>query len=140
MTKSQKISGLSFTIIIGGVLILNFLKNKDIDVKLSQCTTYTAATITRIYTLRGFFYAEYNYKIGDKVFEVDEGVNDYDVTESWIRYRNQLLKRKHFFLKTYCADPKIHRIIWNVYVPDTLKRIPSDGWKIKPIWANESVD
>lgn len=135
MTTSQKVSGLAFTIVIGGSLIAYYFQQKAIDKKLTECSVYTVAPITRIYRLRGFLYAEYNYKLDGKLIKVDEGVNDYDVSESTMLYQKKLESRKYFFIKIYCTDPNIHRLIWAIHVPDTLTKIPENGWLRNPTWA-----
>lgn len=135
MTTSQKLSGLAFVSIIGGSLIAYYFQQKALDKKLTECSVYTAANITRIYRLRGFLYAEYNYKLGNKVIKVDEGVNYYDIFESSASYQQKLESRKYFFLKVYCNDPNIHQLIWDVQVPDTLTKIPVNGWLRNLAWA-----
>ena len=100
MTTSQKFGGLAFAVIIGGALIVLYVQSNNIDKKLSACSVYTIAPITRIYRLRGFLYAEYNYKLNGKLIKVDEGVNDYDIFEPTMSYQKKLESRKYFFFKS----------------------------------------
>ena len=113
------------------------MQYRDNNKKLSKCSVYTIGTITRVYTLRGQTRAAYYYKINGKNVEKTKGVNNFDTNESWSVDMDKLRTRR-LMLQVYCNDINVHRVLWDVAVPDTLRYIPTNGWKQIPFKAKST--
>ena len=117
--------------IISVLLILSFVKDRNERYKLYACSIYTIGKISRVHTLRGHTYATFHYRINEKTIEADDNITTFDTGESWNVDMNKLSKRR-LLLRVYCNDINVHRIIWDVTVPDTLRDIPVQGWNYIP--------
>lgn len=113
------------------LLIVCFIQDRNERQKLYACSTYTIGEIARVHTLRGQTYVAYHYKINAKTVEADDNVTNFDTNEPWTVDMNKLSKRR-LLIRVYCNDINVHRIVWDVAVPDTLRNIPAQGWNYIP--------
>lgn len=139
MAKAQKIKGLIFVVVVGGSLLALYFQSRTVSKQLFKCSVYTVAHITHTYQLQGMSHIEYSFSVENKIFQGDEAVNNFDTGESWSVDFKKLSERR-LLLKVYCNDPKVHRILWDIPVPDTLQYVPVNGWKEIPFEKQKSSD
>lgn len=112
-------------------MVIHFVKDRNDRYKLYACSVYTIGIISRVHTLRGHTYATYNYRINEKTVQADRNVTNFDTDEPWSVDMNKLSKRR-LLVRVYCNDINVHRIVWDVAIPDTLRHVPIQGWKEIP--------
>ena len=121
---------IGFTL-IGVMSIIAYVQYRNKSIKLDKCSTYTIAYISRLHTNRSSLYVTYEYTLHGKRIEDTQGISNFDTDEPWFVDQRKLAKRR-LLVKVYCDDTKINRVMWKIYVPDSLRHVPINGWKNVP--------
>lgn len=111
--------------------IFYFRQERRITAKLRECSFYTIMEPRRMssssYLYYDFYYDYTRYSSSTTVGSEDVGV--FHTKESVMSER--------YWIQVNCDDFKTDRILWKIPVPDTLKYIPSKGWKKIPYGLKE---
>lgn len=120
---------LMFSAMIGGVIwfiIFYYRQEQGITGKLDECSFYTIATPVKMSTSH-IVYFNFSYK--DIKYEQSANVGAEDLG---ISYTTSEILSSRYWIKVYCKDLHVNRIIWKHPVPDTLQYVPAEGWKDIP--------
>ncbi len=131
MKKTDKIALFCFIFVVFGSITLFLLQEKRLDNELDECSIYSVADVTKVYQLRGITYAKYKFRIDTTVINDETSVGPTDTGEWWDIDREKLRKRR-LLIKISCRNFNANKVIWDSFVPDTLKFIPANGWKKIP--------
>lgn len=131
-TVSPKTSNIILYSSLSLLAVVGFFQDRNERYKLYSCSVYTIGEISRVYSVRGQVRINYSYRLNTKTVQVtSKGVSNFDTNESWSIDMNELSKRR-LLVRVYCNDINVNRIVWDVAVPDTVQRIPIEGWKEMP--------
>ena len=115
----------SFLII---VYSMNTIKRKT---RLNDCSFFTVAKVSEVKYRKGHAWIVYDFKHLGKKIERDDPANPWN-TGDWWKSDVKALSNRRFWVQVNCEDPKWHKLLWNLAVPDTLENIPVNGWKVLP--------
>ncbi len=118
--------------LIGGavLLILFFIyfyfHESNITYSLKKCGRYYIMTPKR---MPDFTTLYYDSEFKGKEYEWSTSVGYGDV--GYVIGKQRVMSRR-YWVNVSCDDFKISRVIWGVPVPDSLKKMPYDGWENLP--------
>ncbi|QJD79154.1 hypothetical protein [Spirosoma rhododendri] len=110
-SRSYKISVMIFIAIISIFLGLGYLQDRELDEKLTECSKFTFATVTRAYRKGGMPHVTYVFKNNGKIYENDESIDAYAIGEP-ILVNLDKVERSSLLIRFYCSDPNKHKIMW----------------------------
>lgn len=127
MSKYQKRVTVFLLLVVGTISYLYYKQEKEMDQYFAECSRYTIANVQRAYLNRTTTRITYTFRINSQTFSGTSNVGPFDTGEVWFIDREKLKKRR-LMIQAYCKDPHAHEILWNVPVPDSLNKIPDEGW------------
>ena len=101
------------------------------DHQFDKCSRYTIAKVERVKHRNLKAWIVYSFTLNNKKVEYDNPANPTD-TGDWLKDDENSLIKRRFWIRVYCNDYDVHRLLWKPAVPETLKYIPNDGWTNAP--------
>lgn len=122
LDKNRNKGAIAFTVICIILFSLYYIQENNIDKKFDKCYRITVASPYKLIRQKNMYFT---FELNGKKINETAGVSSGDVGLHW---NNNFVLEKRFWLKVYCDDFKVNRVIWDIPVPDTLKFIPANGW------------
>jgi len=133
--NKQKFALLCLVCYLVGAYFYTTIKKKVKIQTLNKCARYTLARVDDFYTKQLRTTVRYQYQVGNQTFLQK-------VRKAWTSDLGKpgpdepgKFAQRRVFVEVYCDDPNVHRVHWNISVPDTVKAVPVGGWSQKPVWA-----
>jgi hypothetical protein len=118
--------------LIGGTFILilfyifYYFQESNITSSLKKCGRYYIITPKR---MPDFHKLYYDSEFKGKKYEWSTSVESGDV--GYIIGKQRVMSRR-YWINVSCDDFKVRRVIWDVPVPDSIGKMPFDGWDKLP--------
>lgn len=138
MTENQKKSGIAFCVIMIIVIVYDFYYRNEVSKNMKECSRYTIGEIKSVYTSRWMTRIKYQFQARQIRVEHNTTVGRSESEDGWWIDKEKL-KERRLLIQYYCKEPKsIHKIFWDIKVPDTLSYVPFEGWKEIPYDLGEN--
>ena len=127
----MKITKQTGTILVFVILALILLRQQYHRLLIGSCSRITIARATHTSGGggRNSFNLNYKFSYNGKFYDSNAMLNYTD----YIQKGESYFLNRRYFVKFYCHDPSISELDLDKTVPDTIVKIPSNGWDRLPV-------